>query len=186
MRAIMNRSKMLKQTTLLAALALSSLPLAASGQGMELGGDPCGALPGLMSELATVTTVARDLIQNDVDRYDVTGGYPGAPGFSLRDLNYVLDVLVPTYSPFAGTAASLGTPGGAAWAYQVHAGVIYSQGFDAEFNDAEHWAITSAVYNQSQDGYDAVGVIVDAHNIGTKLDLQAMRCYMSAYGPFHR
>ncbi|MEO7730943.1 MAG: hypothetical protein ABIY55_08240 [Kofleriaceae bacterium] len=34
-----------------------------------------------------------------------------------------------------------GTPGGGAWAYQVHAGVIYAQGLDAELDDAEHWLI---------------------------------------------
>lgn len=158
---------------ILVAFALTALPSAARADPAP---NPCGDLPALVLTVNTLTMQARSLVQLDLIAHAGLGDL----NFVLNDLDYILNVVVPTYRPYANTAASMGTPSGGPWAYQVHAGVIYAQGLDAELNDAEHWLIGVVAANSLQNSYDGVGIIVDAHNAATKLDKTAMLCYMSA------
>jgi hypothetical protein len=163
---------MISYRKILVAFALTALPLAARADPAP---NPCGDLPALFSTVNTLTMQARDLVQLDLTAHPDFRNL----NFVLNDLNYVLNVVIPTYSPYANTAASRGTPGGGAWAYQVHAGVIYAEGLDAELNDAEHWLIGVVAAHSLPRSFDAVGIIVSAHNAATDLDLAAMLCYMS-------
>lgn len=158
---------------ILVVFALTALPSAARADPAP---NPCGDLPALVSTVNTLTMQARALVQLDLTAHADSGGLK----FAKNDLDYILNVVIPTYSPYANTAASMGTPSGGPWAYQVHAGVIYAQGLDAELNDAEHWLIGVVAASSLQHSYDGVGIIVDAHNAATKLDNAAMLCYMSA------
>jgi hypothetical protein len=188
------------RSTLIALVAVTAAPIADAhafdatqwGVGLSSWGpvvsttDPCGVLNELQASVIGQVQQARGLMQKHIDVFGPTDPYPTAASYSLGDLNYILNTVYPAYEPYCDTATTDGTPAGSAWAYQVHSGIIYDQGYLGELTSAEHWALVSATRNHSAYAFEAIGVMVQAHNAATTFDQTAMLCYLSYYGPYHQ